>query len=88
MRCEVPRAQWGLGLPFPSPSEPANLDSGRRRSEASLRGHRRDSGMKGQRAITRSPQVPRGGRRGGGRGRGMPGGVAVFGDCSADGFPS
>ena len=44
---------------------------------------------KGQRKITRPSQLPKGGRRGGGGGRGaagVPWGVAVFGDCTADGF--
>ena len=50
-----------------------------------------NSSLEGQRKITRSAQAPK--RKSRGRQReqesqGVPWGVAVFGDCSADGPPS
>lgn len=62
-----------------------------RGSKALWRGYAYGSGMKGQRKITRSPEVPKGGKGGRlreGQLKGVPRSAAVLGDCSADSFAS
>lgn len=62
----APQPQLGTGITFLIVLKAGSSGSS---SKALLRGHGCDSGMEGQRKITRSPQVPKGVRRDGSRGR-------------------